>query len=155
MPFTHLSKRIKALRIFDVRKETISIINQNSEYITGLLRLQLQEGKDANNQDVKIFGRDFYSDRTVFDKEHGNYPPLGKVTEFITNFRTGDFYRSLKTSASGTVFVTTSDVNYFQDILARSGAVIMRLNKRHLQEFAIEILVPELRKRFKALENGL
>lgn len=153
MPLTNLLKRINALTVFDVEKETIDIINKNQFYITALLRLQLQEGKDANDEPVKIFGRDYYSDRTIFDKEHGNYPPLGKQTEWITNYRTGAFYASLVTVAEGRIFKTESDVAYFDKILERSGDVIMKLNKKHLSEFAHEILIPELRNRWAAISR--
>lgn len=140
---------------FDVLEETIDIINKNEYYIDALLRLQLQIGKDGNDENVRVFGRDYYSDRTVFDKEHGNYPALGKVTEFITNYKTGEFYKDLKTEAQGTTFVTTSRVPYFDEIIARSGDSIMKLNAKHRHEFVQEILLPELRKRFKLLENAL
>lgn len=141
-------RKLESLQRFDIEKETIDIINKNGFYITAMLRLQLQEGKDANDEPVKVFGRDYYSDRTVFDKEHGNYSPLGKITEWITNYRSGDFYSSLVTRASGTTFKTESNVPYFEDILTRSGDVIMKLNKAHLIEFSEEILIPQLRERF-------
>lgn len=153
MPLNNLFKRIEALQAFDVKKETIAIINEYGWYITALLRLQLQEGKDSNDEPVTIFGRNYYKDATVFDKEHGNYPPLGKVTEFITNYKTGTFYTSLKTTASGNVFKTDSDVPYFNEIIARSGDKIMKLNVKHLKQFKDEILIPKLRERFKAMSR--
>lgn len=155
MPLLHLQARIRALQQFDVAKEAADIINKNGHYITALIRLQLQSGKDMNDDAVTIFGRDYYSDRTIFDKEHGNYDALGKFTDWITNYKSGDFYRSLETTASGTVFKTSSNLPYFDEILQRSGDKIMKLNKKHLKEFTEEILVPELRRRFKALEHGV
>lgn len=151
MALNNILRRIKALQVFDVEKEAIDIINKNGYFINALLRLQLQQGKDGNDQPVTIFGRDHYSDRTIFDKEHGNYSPLGKQTEYITNYREGYFYRSLKTIAKGNIFWTESDVSYFEDILKRSGDIIMKLNKEHIIQFSKEILVPQLRLRFKAL----
>lgn len=151
MPFPNLEKKIKAIEEFDLESEIIRIINENSYYINALLRLQLQEGKDANDESVKIFGRDFYSDRTIFDKEHGNYPALGKVTDWITNFKTGFFYSSLETHAEGNVFYTDSPVPYFNKIIERSGDVIMKLNKKHREDFRTEILIPKLKERIKSL----
>lgn len=155
MPLTNLKNKIRAIQVFDIEKETIDIINKFGWYITGLVRLQMQQGLDSEDQPVKIFGRDYYSDRTVFDKEHGNYPPLGKVTQFITNYRTGEFYGSLKTTAKGTVFSTQSNVPYFEDIIKRSSDKIIKLNKIHLAEFTREILIPQLRLRYKALQGGI
>lgn len=153
MPLNNLFKKIEAIELFDIEKETIDIINKNSFYITAMLRLQLQQGKDSEGNPVTIFGRDYYSDRTVFDKEHGNYPALGKVTEYITNYRTGAFYMSLVTKAEGRIFFTESNVPYFEEILKRSGDVIMKLNKEHLREFSQEILIPELKRRFQQLSK--
>lgn len=149
MPLNNFARKIEALESFDILSNVIDIINQNSFYVTALLRLQLQEGRDANDEPVRIFGRDFYSDRTIFDKEHGNYAPLGKVTEWITNYKTGDFYSSLETEAFGTVFRTQSDVPYFDEILRRSGDIIIKLNRAHLIELRNEVIIPELRKRIK------
>lgn len=155
MPLDNLFRRIDALQKFDIERETISIINEYGWYITGLLRVQLAAGKDANDQPVTIFGRDYYSDRTIFDKTFGAYPPLGKVTDWITNYRTGSFYSSLVTKAEGRVFRTTSDVSYFDEIIKRSGEVVMKLNKEHLEQFVREILKPQLRARFKLLKGGV
>lgn len=150
MPLSNLIKKIEALQVFDIRKETIDIINKNGFYISALLRLQLQDGRDSNDEPVTIFGRDYYKDATIFNKEHGNYPALGKQTEWITNYQSGYFYASLVTVAEGTIFRTESNVPYFKEILARSGDVIMKLNKKHLLQFKEEVLIPELRARWIA-----
>lgn len=155
MAFTNITRRINAIIKFDPISESVDIINKNQYYINALLRIQLQQGKDANNENITIFGKDYYADATIFDKEHGNYPALGKFTEWITNYKTGAFYDSLQTTASGTSFKTFSGVPYFNDILTRSGEVAMKLNKKHLKEFGNEILFPELRRRFKRLEHGV
>jgi len=154
MPLNNLFKKIEAIDAFDIEQEIIDIINKNGDYISGLLRLQLQEGKDFEGKNVTIFGRDHYSDATIFDKErHG--VGLGKQTEWITNYKTGFFYSTLVTTAKGRYFKTESSVPYFEDILKRSGDRIMKLNKYHLEEFSKEILIPELKRRFKKKLNGI
>lgn len=149
MPLNNLFRKIEALELFDIEKETIEIINEYGWYVTALLRLQLQQGKDSNNQSITVFGRDYYSDRTVFDKEHGQYPALGKITEYITLFKTGQFYLGLDTTASGHTFKTESDVSYFEQILRMSGENIIKLNKEHLEQFSQEILFPQLKIRWR------
>lgn len=149
MPLNNLIKKIEALEKFDVQKETIEIINEYGWYITGLLRLQLQVGKDSNDEPLKIFGRDYYAEKTVFDKEHGNYPPLGKITEYVTYFKTGQFYFGLHTHAEGRVFSTQSDVSYFEKIIEMAGDSIIKLNKEHLMQFTQEILKPQLQERWR------
>ena len=155
MALNNLAKRINALEQFDIESEIISIINEYGWFISALLRLQLQEGKDSEGNPVTIFGRDYYKDATIFDKEHGLYPPLGKQTEWITNYKTGAFYASLVTIAEGRVFKTESNVFYFEEILKRSGDRIMKLNKEHLRQFTVEILIPQLRVKFKSLQGGV
>lgn len=149
MPLNNLFRKIAALEAFDIEKEVIDIINKNGYYVSALLRLQLQEGLDANDEPVTVFGRPHYSDRTIFDKEHGNYPPLGKQTEWITNYRTGAFYASLVSVAEGRAFRTESNVPYFDEILKRSGDIIMKLNNKHLNEFRNEIILPQLMQRWR------
>lgn len=148
MPITILRQKIAAIKKFDIVAETIKIINDNGFYIAGLLRLQLQEGKDGDGKNVTVFGRDYYSDATIQDKRY-NGSGLGKQTEWITNYMSGHFYSSLKVKTQGTLFSIESDLPYFKDILERSGSVIMELNKQHLQEFTEEILIPTLQQRLK------
>lgn len=153
MPLNELYKKLVALQEFDIVKETISIINENGYFLVGLLRLQLQEGKDGNDENVKVFGRDYYSDATIFEKErHGI--GLGKETEWITNYMSGKFYSQLVLSTAGTTFKIDSRVDYFDEILLRSGRVIMDLDEKHLEEFQKEILIPQLKARWLAKSQG-
>jgi hypothetical protein len=154
MPLDDFYHKIVALQEFDIVKETTEIIQQNSFYLAALLRLQLQEGKDGQGKNVTVFGRDYYSDSTIQDKRY-NGSGLGKQTEFITNYMHGAFYSGIKTRVSGIIFEMYSDVDYFNQIISRSGTVIMELNEKHLKEFSEEILFPELEKRFKSRVNGI
>ena len=63
---------------------------------------------------------------------------------------TGSFYFSIYVSLKGRSFEFDSTVPYYADILTRSGRVIMQLNTQHTQEFTLEILIPELKRRLKA-----
>lgn len=154
MSLNNLFRKIEAIEAFDIQRETIDIINKNGDYITGLLRLQLQSGKDSEGLPVNAKYGPFYSDRTVFEKERTGVG-LGKQTEWVTNYMSGTFYASLRTIAEGHTFKTESDVPYFTDILKRSGENIMKLNAEHLREFSEEILIPELKRRFKQLSSGV
>lgn len=158
MPLTNLQNTIFALKVFDIEKETISIINNNSEYLSFLLKEQLRIGRDGDDKPVTLKRRggvyNFYSDRTVFNKEF-NGIGLGKETDVITNYMSGTFYHSIVVRTSGTEFEMFSDVPYFPDILFRSGTKIMELNSKHLQIFAENILITQLRERFNQLEHGI
>jgi len=148
MPLKNLFKKIVALQEFDIEEETIDIINKNSEFLSDLLATQLASGKDANNENVTVFGRDYYSDSTVFNKQRHGYG-LGKVTDRITNYMSGSFYHGLGVKTSGTRFIFSSNVPYYSDILSRSGDVIMKLSYDNLLIFRNEILVPELKARWR------
>lgn len=150
MAITILRQKINAIIQFNIVEETIAIINEYGWYIAGLLILQLQEGKDADDKNVTVFGRDFYTDATVFEKEHRkDLSPLGKFTDWITNYMSGNFYNSLKVDTKGTTFEIYSDVDYFPEILKRSGTRIMELNQEHLVQFSEEILIPQLQEKLK------
>ena len=153
MPLDNLFRKIEALSEFDIKKETISIINQYGWYISALIRLQLQEGVDGDgNPNTAKYGA-FYSDSTVFRKQFKQGTGLSKQTEFVTNYDTGAFYMSLMTIVEGTVFKQESNVSYFNEILARSSNSLLNLNKKHLLQFSEEILIPQLRLRFKQLSG--
>lgn len=154
MPLTNFYNKIVRLQTFDVLKETMEIINANAEEIKVLLINQLQRGKDGKKQNVTVFGRDYYADKTVFEKErHG--VGLGKLTEWITNYMTGSFYNSLVVKTSGTVFDIKGEVEYFPDIIKRSGTVIMQLDIDSLEIFKQKFLAPQLKARFSKHFNGL
>lgn len=154
MPFINAFNKLTAVKRFDIIQETIRIINANGFFIAELLRSQLKEGRDADDKPVFAEYGPFYADRTVFEKErHG--VGLGKHTEWVTNYMTGAFYASLKVVTSGTTFDITSDVDYFPEILRRSGKRVMELSEKSLRRFEEEILIPQLQERFKEKENGL
>lgn len=154
MPLDNLFKKIERIERFDIAKETCDIINENGDFISDLLRAQLAKGKDGQGKEVTVFGRDFYSDRTVFEKErHG--VGLGKETRWITNYMTGVFHNSIYVYASGTKFFFDSGVPYLNEILAQSGPKILELGKEGLEIFRDRILIPQLQLRFKNSLNGL
>lgn len=150
MPLDDFYNKIVALQEFDMVTEISNIINANSIYITDLLKVQLAAGKDGNGENVTIYGREYYKDSTIFNKEHAtNVPVLGRETEHITNYMYGDFYNSIKVLTQGEAFILDSDIDYFDDILQRSGgSKIMELNSDSLAKFNQEILIPQLKIHF-------
>src|SRR6185503_5525236 len=106
MPLNNLRNRIQKLQKFNLESYVTAIINSNSDYLANLLSLQLSQGKDSDNQNVTVFGRDYYSDSTVFEQtRYGS--GLGKVTDRITNYLSGDFYIGLKVFATDKKFIFT------------------------------------------------
>ena len=153
MSIRNVIRKIKEAQKFDVEKETISILQKNTGFIIELLQSQLAKGKDGLNQPITIFGRDYYSDRTVFEKErHGT--GLGSVTDYVTSYMTGAFWLGMNVKFSGPNFFIKSDVPYFNKIITQSGEKIMQLSPENLRILSESIVQPELDKRFKARING-
>lgn len=155
MPASNLFKKIEVLEDFDIIEETGKILTDNSEFISELLKRQLRLGKDGDGDNVKIFGKDFYSDRTIWEKEfHG--VGFGKFTEWITNYMSGSFYAGIKVVANGKTFDLKSDVDYYEQIIQRSGTVIMQLNSENLRIVSEQIVLPNLQAVFKnRFNNGI
>ena len=146
MAFTNIRKKIAQYQTFDINKEAMQIIREEHEFLEDLLKRQLAAGKDKNNNNVTINGKDFYSKFTIeIKKEYGF--GIGKITDWITNNMTGEFYASIQMKTDKTKFTFDSDVPYYPDIIKRSGSVIMDLNKEHLIMFRNNVLVPELKAR--------
>jgi hypothetical protein len=147
----NISNKIKKIIQFDAKKHTVEIVNANAEYLNELLRSQLKIGLDGNGKPVTVFGNLAYSERAVHNKLDNGFG-LGKEVRWITNYMTGDFYENLNPLTNGSYLTFKSNVSYFEDIIAQSGGVIMKLNDSNLKKFKTEILVPELERRMK---NGL
>lgn len=146
-------KKINVIREFDIRKETIDIINENGDLLTQLLKRQLMSGRDGDKENVTIFGREVYARETIREKfERGK--GIGAITQWITNYMSGKFYSSIYVAAIGEEFVFDSDVEYFDEIILRSGERIMELDDEHLSYFSEEILIPQIQKRFELLFNS-
>lgn len=153
MPLEDFYNKIVAIQEFDIIEETITIINQNSELLKSMLQGQLKIGKDGDNEPVTIFGRTEYSFETFVNKKQ--ISGIGGITEWITNYMSGSFYSLMRLKTSGIEFNITSDVEYYDEIINRSGSVIMELNKENLEEFSTTIVIPQLQKRFTEVFNGL
>lgn len=154
MPLDDFFNKIVALDNFDIQKETISIINENSEFLLNLLRGQLSRGRDGRGKPVTLFGKSEYKKVTVlFKKEFGI--GLGKETDVITNYMHGYFYQEMNVKTIGDNFEVTSDVEYFRNIILRSGQDIMELDLVSLKTFSDEILIPKLQQRFNTAFNGV
>jgi len=75
---------------------------------------------------------------------------LGKQTDFVTMFMTGDFYASLKLQTAGTTFTVTSSVPYFEELQSWNNGKLTELDSFNLKYFRDTILIPELQRRAKA-----
>jgi len=145
--------KLESISRFDMAKEITDIINSNQEFMTKILKDQLASGKDANNEAVTVFGRDFYSPETLAAKSQ--IGGLGGETRWITNYMSGAFYTFLYVRAAGTKFEFHSEVEYYWEIIAQSGRAIMELSPENCMRVRNELIVPELDRRIKLYLSGV
>lgn len=145
-----IANKIRKIEAFDFQKNAIEIVEMNKEFLAELLRTQLERGLDGNNNPVTIRGVEKYAPFTIEKKR--KMTGLSRVTQWITNYDTGQFYEKIKPKTDGVRLSFDSSVPYFQDIIAQSGGIIMKLNKQNLELFIKTKLKPELERRMK---NGL
>lgn len=155
MSIRNIINKLKSIQQFDVEKETIDIINENKEFILYLLRNQMATGIDGDGNLVRAKYGTFYSDRTVREKEGAYAFGLGRETNVVTNYMTGQFYDSIQLASSGTDFVFSAGVPYYEEILLRSGKQIMKLNAESSKELLNAVIFPQLEIRREKYSNGL
>lgn len=141
---TDLQQRITRLAAFDFAEELRIAVSANLDRVPDYLRQQLASGKTGDDEPATIFGRSGYSPRTVAIKQ-ANGEGLGAVTDHVTNYMTGDFYRSLVTRLEGDAVESDSDVGYFGDILLYSPVGLLRVNRANRLDFAKSAVLPAVR----------
>lgn len=145
--------RISALQSFDFGQELNNIVEQNADKIPNALAEQLAQGKDGNNEPVLLNGNPEYAPFTIEIKDRFG-KGLGAVTDRVTNYMTGAFYQDMKTSVENDAFETVSDVPYFDDIIERSGSIVMELDESSRIEFGQNVTLPAIKEILKT-KTGL
>lgn len=159
MPLDDLYRKIVAIQEFDIAKETMDIINENSDFLSDLLKRQLASGVDGSGEPKTLIRKGKqnleYSNWTIKIKEEYGIG-IGHVTDRITHQMSGEFYHSIRVQTTKDTFEFVSDVSYFEDILLHSGSgsKIMELEQQYLDLFSQNILIPELQLRFETQFNA-
>lgn len=149
MPFNNFYKKIAAIESFDITRETMAIIRENEETILNLVRGQLgSKGIRGDGKFTRAKYGNTYRDSTVLHKEREGIG-LGKKTDFVTMFMSGEFYASLKLVTAGTTFTVTSSVPYFEEIQSWNNGKLTELDRHNLIYLRDTIIVPELQRRFR------
>lgn len=140
--------RIAALQAFDFGQELNNIVEKNADKIPDILAQQLALGKDGAGEPVTLNGSQEYAPFTIEIKERFG-KGLGAVTDRVTNYMTGAFYQDMKTTVENDAFETTSDVPYFDDIIERSGSIVMELDESSRIEFGQQVTLPAIKEALK------
>lgn len=153
MPLNQFKELIDDIRKFNFGQELQEIVADNAEKITPYVLQQLAAGKDGDNKPNTIFGRKGYSPKTVEIKE-ANGQGLGRVTDRVTNYMTGEFYETMFTKVEGQVFEEDSPVSYFGDITLYSSDALLEVNEDNRRDFGQKVTLPEITDRLLA-KTGL
>jgi len=146
MAFDDLQNKIKAFGALDFNAELFNVVNNNTNLLSTLQKEQMATGLDANNEPVLATQGAFYTPYTKQIKKAAGVG-LGAEINVVTNYMNGNFYNTLKKQVYDNGAVeTVSNVDYFEDILNRSGEVALDLNEEHRKEFAEEKVIPHIQK---------
>lgn len=151
MAFIDLQSKIIALNAIDFGEELFNVVDANTVLLADMQKEQMSTGLDANNEPVLATTGAGYTPYTIQIKKAIGVG-LGAETSVVTNYMTGAFYNSLqkKVYSNGAV-ETDSNVDYFEEILSRSGEVALDLNEEHRLEFAETKVLPHI----KTVINGI
>lgn len=137
-PFKRL---IDSLSAFDFGAEMRNVVDENINELTPAVQDQLSKGFDGNDNQNTVFGKQEYSQKTISIKEAKGVG-LGRETGYVTNYMSGDFYRSLVFKTDGDVFEADSDVPYFGDIRLYSDPALLEVDEANRKEFAEAYTLP-------------
>lgn len=140
-----IADKIRKLMLVDNSRRIVEIVNDNKDFLADLLKRQLRAGLDGDDKPVTLNGNPFYQESTIKRKQKKK--GLASVTKHVTNYDKGDFYKGIKPYSDGKRLSFLSTVEYYDDILERSGIIIMKLNKKHLKLFIRTKLQPQIKRR--------
>lgn len=143
MPLDAFKNTIDMLRAFDFGAAQEKAVEDNVDELPAMVREQLAGGEDGDGNDNTIFGRDTYAPKTIeIKKEKG--VGLGAVTNYITNYMTGQFYETVEVKMENGAFELKSDVPYFEEIKQYSSSALLEVSEEHRLEFAEDFVMPSV-----------
>lgn len=144
MSLDNLLNTIHSLSAFDAEKEQLEIVEENKERLVQLQQEQLAAGigKDGRKR------IDEYRPFTKFIKKTKGVG-LGRVTDRVTFFMTGNLYGSLEAKLNGSLFSIESPLPTFDKMVERITPDDYGLDYDQRLEFATEIVLPQIQERFK------
>jgi len=147
MALNGLKDFIDTLDAFDFEVSMSGIILDNKDVISNMVAEQLgSTSLDGNGNPVTLDGGG-YADSTIrYKQEFGQ--GLGAITDRVTLFQTGELYRMIDTEVVIDEVQTMSDVPYYDELMARTGEDVMKLNESNRLDFATEILMPAFSQEF-------
>lgn len=143
MAIQGLKKLAAGLASLDMEEEQYRIIDENKRYLADAQAKVLSEGKDKEGDKRQ----DSYRPFTIQEKEEKG-KGLGRITDRVTFYMTGNLYRSLFARVTKRTFLVESPLPTFEKMLRRIGYNLYGIDPQRTQEFREEITIPRLKKVF-------
>lgn len=144
MALNDLKNTIDKLHRFSFKDELQVIVQENAEEIANLQAKQLAEGVKSDGTEINPPYRPY-----TIEQKRKYGVGLGRVTDHVTYYHTGDLYKSLEAKVTGDEYDITSSSLKFDKMKKRSGERVVGLNKSSKTIFAEEITLPNIKRVFK------
>ncbi len=130
---TLMIDRWEQLRVSLPQMARSAVVETKESYLS-LNATQMAMGLTKEDKPITLDGDPFYHPATKrYKKEFGI--GLGRVTDRITLFMTGDMYRSEQLEVSGNDIVLTFNTYYSDSVIERTGDKVLGLSPENKSEY--------------------
>lgn len=140
----HLQRKIKALETFNFKSETLAVITEHKDKLADLQAEQLAQGLNSKGEKIGPEYRPF-----TIQKKKSEGVGLGRVTDRVTFFQTGELYRKLRAEIRVSAFAIKADSFKFDKMIKRSGVNTVGLNDDSREKFILGVTRPGILKAYK------
>lgn len=141
MALNGLKSLINGLSALDLEREQLILIGQNKDRLVLAQAEVLEEGKDKTG----LVRRDKYHPFTISEKERYG-KGLGRVTDRVTFYMTGNLYASLRAKITSKTFIVESKEFTFEKMIKRIGKENYGIDQQRIDMFRNAYVITPLRK---------
>ena len=143
---TQLSERLTQL-VSQLPAIAEASVRQTSRQYLDLQAAQFAMGLDSVDKPIALNGEGYTPYTKDLKVKFG--VGLGKVTDRVTLYQTGQLYSQLKLDVQSGLVKITSDVPYWTDLESRTGQIIEGLTPDHLGEYKKQMVGPVYKAKIK------
>lgn len=144
-----LEKAYKALSEFDLAEEQLKVIEAHKEDLADIQAAQWAQSKDGEGEELRLLDNPEYDyGYTPFTKDmKAQYGVgLGAIYDRVTLFGQGTMYKSLFVTITRGYFIINSPLEYFNELMYRTGQTEVSLNYESRLHFAENFVIPGVKK---------
>jgi hypothetical protein len=138
----NLAKRRQKLNEMNVSIAYQNALIENEGAIIEFIQQQMLEGITGNEEPITLYGYPEYSPEYARFKKRAT----GQRVDIINLHLYGEFYNQMYTTAKGDTYTVRSAVPYFDKIIGRSGAEVMKMTPGNFESFLELFVNPEVRR---------